>query len=75
MRNRALWLVVALGMKKRSMLAIASFAVGVVASLATPTVQPSAEADALGETGGTSSPDLASAGDAAELDERGDATH
>lgn len=56
------------------MLAIASFAVGVVASLATPTVQPSAEADALGDTGGTSSPDLASGVDG-ELDERGETTH
>ncbi|MCK1796810.1 hypothetical protein MTQ01_12450 [Streptomyces sp. XM4193] len=55
-------------MKKRSMLAIASFAVGVVASLATPTVQPPAEADARGESGGTSAPDLA-AGAADELRE------
>lgn len=50
------------------MLAIASFAVGVVASLATPTVQPPAEADARGESGGTSASDLA-AGAVAEHQE------
>lgn len=45
------------------MLAIASFAVGVVASLATPTVQPSTDGEAAGGTGErkakTSAPDLA----------------
>lgn len=46
------------------MLAIASFAVGVVASVATPTVQPSSEGEAVGgpegvNKAGTSAPDLA----------------
>lgn len=44
------------------MLAIASFAVGAVASVVTPTVQPSAERDTAGDQGGksvTTAPDLA----------------
>ncbi|MBB1243914.1 hypothetical protein GL263_10145 [Streptomyces durbertensis] len=57
-------------MKKRSMLAIASFAVGVVASLATPTVQPSQESEAKKDDGRSSAPDLAlgAAEGSAEMD-------